>query len=122
MTIDELKQRSDVFVVIADEDGTITYVHAASPDLLGWEPEDLVGNSLTTLIPPHLHDAHTMGFSRFLTTGRATLMNRPLRLDVLTKDGRTVASEHVIVAERAGDRWVFGATIQPLAPAPDPEQ
>ena len=106
------------FVVVADEDGLIVFVNEGPPGILGWRAEDLIGRPISTIIPARLRDAHHLGFSRFLLTGQPTLLGRPLRLRVLTKDGRELDAEHLIVAERAPGSWSFGASIRPIA-APD---
>lgn len=114
MTIEELKRRSEVPVVLADARGTITYVNGQFERVFGWTASELIGQPLTTFIPPNLHDAHHLGFSRFLTTGAPTLLNQPLKLKAITKAGREFDAEHFIVAEQQRGQWVFGATIRPL--------
>lgn len=113
-TIQELEHERDLPVVIADHRGIVTYVNARFETVWGWKAEDLVSQPLTTIIPPNLHDAHHLGFSRFLTTGQPTLLNRPLKLKVRMKDGRELEAEHTITAERHNGAWRFGATVRPL--------
>lgn len=108
-----LKQRDDVAVILADQDGIITFVNATAERILGWRPADLVGQPITVLIPPRYRDAHNLGFARFLRTGKATLHNRTLYLTALHRDGHEFPAEHQIFAERQGTEWVFGATIRP---------
>jgi PAS domain S-box-containing protein len=113
-TINEVKRISEVPVVVADHDGIITYVNKAFGALFGWAPKEIIGQTLTAIIPPNLHDAHHLGFSRFVTTGKATLINQPLRLKAVTKDGKEFDAEHVIIAEEHQGQWMFAATIRPL--------
>ena len=114
MTVDELRRERGVPVVIADHQGVITYVNEPFETVFGWRAPEVVGKPLTIIIPPNLHDAHHLGFSRFLTTSKATLLNQPLRLMAITKDGREFDAEHLITAEQQHGQWVFGATIRPL--------
>ncbi len=114
-TIKELQREASVPSVIADHFGCITHVNKAFEAVFGWRAEEAIGKPLTIIIPRVLHDAHHLGFSRFLTTGQGTLLGRPLMLKAVTKDGRELDTEHLIVAERRGGQWVFGATIRPLA-------
>lgn len=109
----ELKQRDDVVVILADQDGLITFANRASKELLGWEPHELVGQPITILIPHRLQDAHQLGFSRFLLTEKPTMLNQPIDLAVMSKDGLELNAEHVLMAERHGNDWLFGATIRP---------
>jgi PAS domain S-box-containing protein len=79
----------------------------------GWKKEELVGQTLTTIIPANLKDAHHMGFSRFLLTGKPTILNQALELVMVLADGEEVLAEHFIIAEKIDNKWAFGATIRP---------
>jgi len=70
----------------------------------------------TTIIPAEFHDAHNMGFARFLTTGHSELTGQPLELQTVDKNGRVSAAEHTIFAEKRGEAWLLAATIRPLIP------
>ena len=119
-TIDALKRLTDVPVITADEQGLITYVNPRFEQVFGWGLKEITGKPLTTIIPTNLHDAHHLGFSRFLTTGAPTLLNQPLTLKAATKAGAIFDAEHLIVAEQRNGRWVFGASIRPLSQAASP--
>src|SRR5438132_3664125 len=112
-SVDELRAEIAVPVVLVDHLGFIIQTNAAFDAAFGWGGE-IVGKTLTTIIPAHLHDAHNLGFARFLMTGRPTLLGRPLTLLAVAKDGREFQAEHTIVAERRDGGWVFAATIRPL--------
>ena len=112
-TIEDLKKEKTLPVVISDHDGFITYVNPRFEEVFGWKLKEALGKPLTIIIPKNLHDAHHLGFSRFLATGKATLLNQPLKLKAVTKNGHEFESEHFIIAEKNGRQWVFGATIHP---------
>lgn len=114
MTFEELRRCSDAPVVIADQEGLIIEVNKPFQAVFGWSAEEIVGKPLTVIIPKSLHDSHHLGFARFLATGKPTLLDQPLRLKAVTKDGGEFDAEHFIVAQQAGGRWQFGATIRPL--------
>ncbi len=110
-----LMQERETPVLIADRQGYITYVSAKFREVWKWNPGDLIGKPLTAIIPRNLHDSHHLGFSRFLSTEKPTLLNQPLRLKILNGEGRELDAEHRIVAEKnSKGQWVFGATIRPL--------
>ena len=120
MTIEELKQRTDTAFIGSDHEGRVTDVNVAFTALFGWSREEIVGRPLTMIIPPNLRDAHLLGFSRFLTTSKTTLLNTPLSLQALSKEGRVFDAEHLIVAEKKDGRWSFGASIRPTTNRPNP--
>lgn len=110
-----MRRESAVPVIIADHNGIISYVNERFEVELGWSAADLVGKTLTTIIPPALHTAHNMGFSRFLTTGQPTLLAQVLNLRLVLGDGREIDAEHFIIGEKVEGQWVFAATIRPAA-------
>ena len=114
MRIDELRGQAGAPLIFANSDGYITGISQAFREAYGWAAADLVGRPLTTIIPPGFHDAHHLGFARFLTTGEPTILDHPLTLDVVRKDGRVVPAVHRILAERVAGAWTFAASITPV--------
>ena len=112
-TIDQMMQEVDVPAVTVSAQGLISRVNKCFEKVFGWNVQEIVGKPLTAIIPKDLHDAHQLGFSRFLRTGKPTLLNQPLKLKAVTKEGRVFEAEHVITAEQQEGQWVFGATIRP---------
>ena len=113
-TIEKVRGETEVPSIIVDHRGIIAQVNERFERVFGWRAQEIIGKPLATIIPPTLHDAHHLGFSRFLTTGKPTLLNRPLKLRAVTKAGREFDAEHIITAEQQHGQWVFGATIRPL--------
>lgn len=116
LTIEELKQR-DVPVVVANHEGIIVDVNHQFEAVFGWSAQEIIGQSLTVILPPFFHDSHNLGFARFSATGESTVLNHPLHLKAVTKDNREIESEHFIIAEKQAGQWLFAATLRPLDPA-----
>lgn len=112
--IQAMKQKTDVPVIITDHQGFVTYVNDCFTMVFGWSLAEIQGQMITVIIPLGFHDSHHLGFSRFLSTQRSTILNHPLRLKGITKAGQEIEAEHHIVAEREHDEWVFMATLRPL--------
>jgi len=115
-TLKDLKRVTDVPVLIIQHQGLIIYVNGCFGVVFGWSFDQIVGQSLATIIPKSFHDAHNLGFSRFAITEKSTVLNHPLQLKAVTKDGREIDMEHFIIAEQQQGQWMFGATLRPLAP------
>ncbi len=113
-SIEQMLEQDQVPVVVASQEGFILRVNHAFEKIFGWSSAEAVGQLLTLIIPANLHDAHHLGFSRFISTGQTTLLNQPLRLKAVSKGGREFDAEHFIVAEKSSDHWTFAATIRPL--------
>lgn len=113
-TIEEMKSGLDVPFLIADNYGFITYVNEAFKQIFGWSYEEIVGQTISVIIPKKYNDAHHLSFSRFAVTEKSRVLNHPLKLIAVTKDGKEIESEHFITAEKQQGNWVFGATLRPL--------
>jgi PAS domain S-box-containing protein len=85
-------------VLASDEDGRIHYVNAAAERLLGWPAHELIGKPLTTIMPPRLRAAHEAGFRRYMTTHRARIIGRPIRVPALHRDGFEIEVELTLSA------------------------
>jgi PAS domain S-box-containing protein len=110
-------------VIAADDANRIIAVSDRLAEVVGWDPADLVGRRVVTLIPPALREAHVAGFSRHLSTGEAHALGVPLDLPVLRKDGTEVMCRFLV--ERAPltqGRAVYLAWIDPLDTEPGTEQ
>jgi len=83
-------------VIAADEANRIIAVSRPLAELLGWDPAELTGRRVVTVIPPSLREAHVAGFSRHLTTGEAHVLGIPLVLPVLRKDGSEVRCRFLV--------------------------
>lgn len=112
----EAMASSDRPFVLADAEGRVLSMNDAFRCVYGWTDEQLLGTSLSQILPEAFRMSHQLGFSRYLATEQSTILAHPLRLATICADGTSIVSEHFIVAERNGDTWVFGATLTPLDP------
>lgn len=113
-TFDALKEQKDIPVIMVDAEGFITYINEKFEKTYLWSPSQLIGKLLVTIIPKKLHDAHHLGFSRFLITEQPTLLGKPLPLAMVKGDGSEIKAEHTIYAQKQGKNWKFLATIKPI--------
>lgn len=101
--------------IAADDANRILAISPTLADELGWDPADLVGRRVVTVVPPALREAHVAGFSRHLNTGEAHVLGVPLDLPVLRRDGTEVQCRFLIERVPAGaGRAVYVAWIDPL--------
>lgn len=119
-SIEEIRNNTDMPAIIVNDQGVITHVNKRFEIVFGWTAAEIVGEPVSIIIPRNLRSAHHLGFSRFLTTEKPTLLNRPVRLRTVRKDGQEFEAEHFIVAEDGQGQWVFGALIRPLNGGPEP--
>lgn len=113
-TLDEIRCETALPAVITNQFGFVIYINASFEATFGWSAQEIIGQPLNVLIPSLYHDSHNLGFSRFAMTERPTVLNHPLRLMSVTKDGQEILSEHFITAEHQDGQWLFGAVLRPL--------
>jgi PAS domain S-box-containing protein len=109
----DLIELKDKPVVAIDELGVVTYVNEAFENEYGWSGTELIGEVITTIMPPFMKDAHNFGFSRFLATEVPRILDKSLSLPIYCKGGEIMSAEHYIVGEKSGGKWRFAATITP---------
>jgi len=107
---------SDLGVIAADEANRILAISRPLADLLGWNPRELTGRRVVTVIPPSLREAHVAGFSRHLTTGEGHVLGVPLLLPVLCKDGSEVQCRFLVeLSVATPGRSIYLAWISPAS-------
>ncbi|WP_027720177.1 PAS domain S-box protein [Maridesulfovibrio zosterae] len=114
MNFQELIKVEDQPVISADFTGAIVCINKAFTAEFGWTETELVGNSLTKIIPSALRDAHQLGFSAYLATDNATLLGQHLDLEILAQDGRILMAEHFILSGEINGQKAFAAQIKIL--------
>ena len=112
-TFQDLLAEQQEPVVIADRNGLIVRVTEAFAKAYAWPAGALRGRPLTTLIPGMLHDAHHLGFSRFLASGKPSILGQDLDLEFVTGDGRTILTRHFILTGEMDGALHFAARITP---------
>ena len=111
--LEDIMSETDAPVVVADHRGLIVRVNLAFEKTFQWNSDDLIGQTIATIVPGNLRDAHHLGFSRFVTSGKPTILNQPLELEIMTGSGEIIKAQHHIVAEKRDGHWVFAAKITP---------
>lgn len=77
-------------VVVVDDRQHIVFSNAAVQRLFGYEPAELAGRPLNTLVPARFHAPHARAVSSFRDQGHATLMGERPVLHALARSGGEV--------------------------------
>jgi PAS domain S-box-containing protein len=83
---------SDAIITI-DDQSTILFVNRATEKIFGYTHEELMGQSLTMLMPDYLRHVHRAGLGRYLTTGTRHIAWDAVQLPGLHKDGSEIPLE-----------------------------
>lgn len=106
---------SDAFVAI-DRFGMVIDWNASAERTFGWPRKDVLGRRLSeAIIPPQHRDAHERGLDHYLATGEGPVLNKPIELSALHRDGREFPVELTIWAVVAGQATTFNAFIRDIS-------
>ncbi len=100
--------------LLVDHQGEVLAINDCFTRVYGWCESDLLGQHMERILPDSFRDSHHAGFARFRLDGISRVLDHPLVLQTICRDGTGIRSEHFITAERRGDDWVFAATLTPL--------
>lgn len=99
--------------IAADDTGRVVAVSDALLDLLGHRRQELVGERLVGIIPRRYRQAHLAGFTLHLLSGRGPLLDRPVTVPALHRDGHEITVELSVSAHRVADgHSVFVAALR----------
>ena len=99
-------------VLMVGEDNLIRFCNPAIQRVLGYLPDEVVGQPLTLLQPPRMHEAHRRGFARYLASGERRLDWRAVEIVALHRDGREIPVEISFSDMHIDGRRVFGAFMR----------
>jgi PAS domain S-box-containing protein len=104
----------DAFVSL-DDSGRITAWNPQAVETFGWTEAEAVGRSFAeTLIPARHRNSHTRALKHFMDTGKASLLDRRLELEMVRRDGREFPVEMTMSAVRAAGRYAFNAFLHDI--------
>lgn len=105
---------SDAILTIG-EDSTILFANTAVERVFGYRAEELVGQSLTVLMPADLQDRHRHGIGRYLQSGRRTLDWSSIRLPGCHRDGRAIQLEVSFGESSDADEHTFTGIVRDVS-------
>jgi len=74
-------------IILGDQEGNILSWNEAAQNMFGYTAEEVVGNSLTLLMPYRYRQAHQQGLKRVQSTGETRVVGKVVELHGLRKGG-----------------------------------
>ncbi len=103
-------------IVLIDARGFVLSWNPRAEAVFGWPRAEAVGRRMSELIvPPRYREAHDRGISRYLQTGEGPILNRPVELSALRRDGSEFPVALRVTALRDSDRVVFCAFVEDIS-------
>lgn len=98
-----------------DSTGTITDWNEEAETVFGWSREEAVGRPLAeTVIPLGQREAHRQGMARFLETGEFAILNRPVEIAALHRNGHEFPVEITISPLLIRGSYSFNAFLRDI--------
>ena len=101
-------------IVSADSAGRIVYFNQPAERIFGYPASEVVGASLTLLMPERYHAAHRSGFTRAVTTGDRRIVETTVELVGRRRDGSEFPLELSLGSWRGADETFFTGIIRDI--------
>ncbi|MBP2251007.1 PAS domain S-box-containing protein [Halarchaeum solikamskense] len=88
--LEAITANSNDAILTIDAEGTIQFVNRAAEEMFGYERDSLVGEPLTTLVPPRHREAHLDAMERYLETGERTIDWKAVEFPGRHRDGHEI--------------------------------
>src|SRR5258707_4376602 len=104
---------SDAIITI-DENSTMLFINRAAEKIFGYSHAELLGQSLTMLMPDYLRHVHRSGLPRYLATGQRHISWEAVQLPARHQSGREIALELSFGEITENGRRVFTAVARDI--------
>jgi PAS domain S-box-containing protein len=112
-TFAQMMRLKSLPVIAIDEHSMITYINAAFEQEFGWTSDELIGQSLTTIIPSAFRTAHDIGMQHSVAQQPKDIEVQHDDFSVLRKDGSEQWCTHTITGKFDHGSWTFAGIIEP---------
>ncbi len=103
-------------VVAMSHTGRVLEFNPAAEAMFGYRRQDAIGKPLSELIvPPKLREAHRMGVARYLNTGEARILGRPIEITAMRANGSEFPVELAVARIPGEGPATFTAFIRDLS-------
>jgi PAS domain S-box-containing protein len=99
-------------IISIDQDGLVRIFNPAAAAMFGWQPEEIVGENVATIIPSLDTDGHDRFIQRYLNSGVAHIIGSDREVEARRKDGTTFIALLSVGHSELGDgKHLFVASI-----------
>ena len=102
-------------IVVIDKDGIVQSANPATERIFGYAPGEIVGRSVSVLMPEPYGSAHAGYVSTYLRTGEAHVIGLGREVDARRKDGTLFPADLAIAEWQAGGKRYFTALMRDIS-------
>jgi len=108
-------QSSNDAIIIGDQPGNILFWNSGAQSIFGYQSHEVVGKSLTLLMPERYRLGHLRGMARYCETGEARLIGKTFELHGLRKTGEEFPLELTLSAWMEHQQQFFSGIIRDIS-------
>lgn len=109
-------------IITADSSGEITFWNSAAEDMFGYSAAEIIGRSLTSIMPKRYREAHLKGLNRLVATGEPRLKGKIAEFEALKKDGTEFPISLSIASWGIEEGMFFTAIIRDITDRKEAEK
>jgi adenylate cyclase len=102
-------------IIMAGSDGRIETWNPAAQRMFGHSVKEVVGQSLTMLVPERFREAHSAGLSRVVETGETRIVGQTVEVFGLHRDGHEFPIELALATWIDGGQRFFSGIIRDIS-------
>ena len=102
-------------IITADNKGRIAFCNTAAEKMFGYREDELIGQSISILMPQRFRAAHERGMAQEAASGKSGLINETVELFGITKDGSEFPIELSLSNWKSGDRMFYAGIIRDIS-------
>ncbi len=109
-----LTQSTSDAIIVINSAGRILLWNKGAEGTFGYAEAEVLGQSVTMLMPERYREAHIRGMQRFLRTGESRIIGSTVEIEGLRKDGTEFPFAMSLSTWQVGDDRFFGAIIRDI--------
>ncbi len=108
-------QSSNDAIILMDTEGNVAFWNSGAEKTFGYAADEMVGQSMTRIIPERFREAHQRGVQRVAAAGRLTVQASMFELAGLRKDGTEFPLEFSLASWTAKSRLFITGIIRDIS-------
>jgi|GEM_PF-1009273 len=109
-------------IITIDSQDIVQEFNPAAARIFGYEQTEIIGQEVTTLMPPSFHSAHREGLSHYLDSGQKKIIGKTVEIKGLRKDGTSFPLELSITEVKIDKKRRFTAIARDITERKQAEQ
>jgi PAS domain S-box-containing protein len=101
-------------IITINKDDIIIMANQATADMWKHNINDLIGKNLCDLMPEKYREAHRTGMNRYLSSGKAKVLNQRIEMEGLRASGEVFPMEILISETQFGEQRMFTAALRDI--------